>query len=172
MVDKTPQKHSVAFPVLPVRLSSLCGVFSSVSPVMPWIFIFTPCCTQLLRIPDNSSLLTSKTTSHQEPLGPPEFYGVSLSAYHGLWTPTDLHIQAIMDDLVLPSVCVKTLGIRDYSFRSCTSTSGCASPLRSTEFPVYASPALFTGLSADSATGATLGTGGWLSLTRRGLSPC
>jgi len=36
---------------------------------------------------------------------------------------------------------------------------------------VYASPVLFVGLS-DSATGATLNTGGWLNLTRQGLSPC
>ena len=49
----------------------------------------------------------------QEPMGPPKFFGVSLPACHGLWTPADLHIQAIMDDLVLPSVIVKTLGIRN-----------------------------------------------------------
>jgi len=42
---------------------------------------------------------------------------------------------------------------------------------RPPEFSVYASPVLFVGLS-DSATGATLNTGGWLDLTRQGLSPC
>lgn len=52
-------------------------------------------------------------TCHQELLGPPEFYNISLSACHSLRTPADLHIQAIMDDLVLPSVNVKTLGVRN-----------------------------------------------------------
>jgi len=44
---------------------------------------------------------------------PPKFFDVSFPACHDLWTPADLHIQAIMDDLVLPSVIVKTLGIRN-----------------------------------------------------------
>jgi hypothetical protein len=35
---------------------------------------------------------------------------------------------------------------------------------------VYASPVLFE--LAFSATGATLDTGGWLNLTRQGLTPC
>ena len=46
-------------------------------------------------------------------MGLPEFYNVSLSACHGLWTPADLRIQANLDGIVLPSVNVKTLGIRD-----------------------------------------------------------
>jgi len=51
--------------------------------------------------------LTGSTT------GLPEFYGVSLPACHGLWTPPDLHILAITDASVLPSVYVKTLGVRN-----------------------------------------------------------
>jgi hypothetical protein len=54
-------------------------------------------------------------------------------------------------------------------YRSCTSSSGCASPLRPAGFSVYASPALFALLR--SATDARLDTGGWLILTRRGLTP-
>ena len=49
----------------------------------------------------------------QEPMGPPKFFDVSLPAYHSLWTPADLPILAIMDALVLPSVYVKTLGVRN-----------------------------------------------------------
>jgi len=111
--------------------------------------------------------------SIQEPMGPPEFYSISLSACHGLRTPADLPIQAIMDVLVLPSVYVKTLGIRNSSFRSCTSTSGSAiSPtayrIPCVRFTCFVRPVL---LLKDSATGATLGMGGWLTLTLRGLAP-
>ncbi len=53
---------------------------------------------------------------------------------------------------------------------------GVRSPLWPTDFSVFASPVLFS-LVADSvpfrrsATGATLNTGGWLALSRPGLSP-
>ena len=46
-------------------------------------------------------------------MGPPKFSVVSLPACHGLWTPADLHILAKTDDLVLPSVNIKTLGVRN-----------------------------------------------------------
>ena len=62
----------------------------------------------------------------QELMGPPKFLLASLPACHGLWTPADLPILALSDGLVLPSADVKPLGIRINSFRSCTSTSGCA----------------------------------------------
>ncbi len=58
--------------------------------------------------------------------GLPEFSSVSLPACHGLRTPVDLHILAKTDASVLPSVNVKTLGVHNFPFRSCTSTSGCA----------------------------------------------
>ena len=89
---------------------------------------------------------------------------------HGLWTPADLYTLAFSGALVLPSVYVKTLGVRDYSSRSCTSTSGCASPLRATGCSVYASPALFAAIKATPPRTQTR-YGGWLALTRRGLSP-
>ena len=56
---------------------------------------------------------TFDASSMQEPMGPPKFFGVSLPACHGLWTPADLHILATTDALVLPSVHVKTLGVRN-----------------------------------------------------------
>ena len=39
-------------------------------------------------------------------------------------TPVDLHILAKTDASVLPSESVKTLGVHNNPFRSCTSTSG------------------------------------------------
>jgi len=42
-----------------------------------------------------------------------EFYDASLPACHGLMTPADLHALAKSGASVLPSVCVKTLGIRN-----------------------------------------------------------
>src|SRR5262249_47539253 len=50
---------------------------------------------------------------------------------------------------------------------------GARSPLRPTGYAVYASPILFAGRDRpDSAMDARLATGGWLALTRQGLSPC
>jgi len=49
----------------------------------------------------------------QEPMGLPKFFDVSLPACHGLMTPADLHILALSDASVLPSVYVKTLGVRN-----------------------------------------------------------
>ena len=43
--------------------------------------------------------------------GLPEFYSASLPACHGPGTPADLRTLAFPGDIVLPSVCVKTLGI-------------------------------------------------------------
>ena len=45
-------------------------------------------------------------------MGLPEFSDASLPVCHGLWTPADLHTLANSGALVLPSVCVKTLGVR------------------------------------------------------------
>jgi hypothetical protein len=68
---------------------------------------------------------------------------------------------------------VQTLGVRNEPFRSCTSTSGgavtpTASRIRCRRFAHLVrreSP-------HDSAMDARLDTGGWLTLTRQGLSPC
>ena len=62
----------------------------------------------------------------QERMGLPEFSDVSLPACHGLRTPADLHTLALTGASVLPSVNVKTLGVRVLLFRSGTSTSGSA----------------------------------------------
>jgi hypothetical protein len=61
-------------------------------------------------------------------------------------------------------------------FGAVPALQGVRPPLWPTGFSVYASPALFTLLTVSlpfgrSAAGATLDTGGWLALTRRGLAP-
>ena len=69
---------------------------------------------------------------------------------------------------------VKTLGVRNKRrFEAVPALQGARSPLRPTGYAVYASPILFAGRDRpDSAMDARLATGGWLALTRQGLSPC
>ncbi len=58
-------------------------------------------------------------------------------------------------------------------FRSNINARGTRFPLRPARFSVYASPVLFVRTAlCDSATDATLATGGWLTLSRQGFSPC
>jgi hypothetical protein len=80
----------------------------------------------------------------QERLGPPKFFDASLPACHGLRTPADLSILAQTDGLVLPSVCVKTLGVRNKRlFEAVPALQGTRLPLRPTGYSVYASSILF-----------------------------
>ena len=77
-------------------------------------------------------------------MGLPEFYSASLPACHGLWTPPDLRTLAFPGALVLPSVNVETLGVRNKLISKLYQHfTGCASPLRPTGYSVYASPTLF-----------------------------
>ena len=111
-------------------------------------------------------------SSWWEQLGLPEFSDVSLPACHGLWTPADLHTLAKKKPgaSVLPSVYVKTLGIR----------SKLISKLYQ-HFRVRVTPTAYRILclrfarlvrrSLGSATDARLDTGRWLTLARRGLAP-
>jgi hypothetical protein len=88
----------------------------------------------------------SVVSSPQELLGLPKFLCASLPACHGLRTPADLYILAFSDALVLPSACVKTLGVRNKRlFEAVPALQGARSPLRPTGFAVYASPILFAG---------------------------
>ncbi len=66
---------------------------------------------------------------------------------------------------------VKTLGIRHKPFRSCTSTSGDAAPPAASRILCLRFVHLVH-RSHGSAMDARLDTGGWLPLTRQGLSPC
>lgn len=104
-------------------------------------------------------------------MGPPKFLDVSLPACHGLWTPADLHILAKTDDLVLPSVNIKTLGVRNklisklyQHFRVRGHPYGLQDSLCTLRPSIVRE-------SPPSAMDATLDTGGWLALTRPGLSP-
>ena len=67
---------------------------------------------------------------------------------------------------------VKTLGVRNCHVEAVPALQGARSPLRPTGCSVYASPILFAVIPHDSAMDARLDTGGWLPLTRQGLSPC
>jgi hypothetical protein len=117
----------------------------------------------------------------QEPLGLPKCFDASLPACHGLRTPADLHRLAPADSLVSPSVCVKTLGVRTEPLRSCPSTAEPAPDvIRGGAVPPAAyrircrrfAPLVRRVYHRDSAMDARLATGGWLALTRQGLSPC
>jgi hypothetical protein len=78
-------------------------------------------------------------------LGLPEFSDISLPTCHGLRTPADLRHPCHSGYLSCCLRCtLKPSASATNSSRSCTSTSGRASPLRPTGFSVYASPVLFT----------------------------
>ena len=82
-------------------------------------------------------------------MGLPKFFDGSLPACHGLRTPADLSILAFTDGLVLPSVCVKTLGSRNKRlFEAVPALQGTRLPLRPTGCSVYASSILFTASSS------------------------
>ena len=105
-------------------------------------------------------------------MGLPKFFDVSLPACHGLWTPADLLILAFTDDLVLPSVHVKTLGVRNKLI------SKLYQHFRVRGYPYGLQDSLCTlrpyvvrDKMHRSAMDATLDTGGWLTLSRLGLSP-
>ena len=68
---------------------------------------------------------------------------------------------------------VQTLGVRNEPFRSCTSTSGDAAPPAAYRMLCLRFVHLVRRVDDhDSAMDARLDTGGWLALTRQGLSPC
>ena len=117
-----------------------------------------------------SILLTFMFSPDGNLSGLPEFYTASLPACHGLWTPADLHTLALTGASVLPSVEHYPLGVRNKLISKLYQ-----------HFRVRVTPAAYRILclrfarlvrrSFDSATDARLNTGGWLPLTRRGLSP-
>jgi hypothetical protein len=68
---------------------------------------------------------------------------------------------------------VQTLGVRNKPLRSCTRTAGCAVTPTASRIRCLRSGHLVRRVYApDSAMDARLDTGGWLALTRQGLSPC
>ncbi len=105
-------------------------------------------------------------------MGFPKFLYASLHACHSFnelrqpFTPSPF-----AGDLVLPSVGVKTLGdwnaISELYQLSGSAISPTACRILCVRFVCFV-----RGNSTRSATDATLDTGGWLNLTRQGLSPC
>lgn len=85
-----------------------------------------------------------------------------------LWTPTDLQDLTFSGPFVLASGTLTPWPSASF-LRGCIKLQGVRSPLRPTWFPGYASHGSF-GLGASSPC-ATLGTGGWLGLSRPGLPP-
>jgi len=75
------------------------------------------------------------------------------------------------DASVLPSVYVKTLGVRNWLCRSCISTSGSATSPTAYRILCVRLPHILFAVTCSSVR-STLDTGGRLPLTRLGLSPC
>src|SRR5919197_3376323 len=104
-------------------------------------------------------------------MGPPKFFDASLPACHGLRTPADLPLLATPDGRVWPSGALKpsasaiAMSKLYQHFRGRGSPCGLQDTL-STLRP-SCSPCLH-----GSAMDARLATGGWLALTRQGISPC
>jgi hypothetical protein len=108
----------------------------------------------------------------QELRGLPKFFDGSLPACRGLRTPTDLHILAFSDVSVLPSGALRPSASATSVFRSCPRTSGCTvTPTAYRILCLRCAQLLFAPISSCSALDARLDTGGWLTLTRPGLSP-
>jgi hypothetical protein len=153
---------------------SRCQYFSAcLQPWSPATCRFQHCSVSGFPLPCLRSCIPYAVASHgEERLGPPKFFDVSLPACHGLRTPADLPRLAIPVGRVLPSgACKPSASAKP--FRSGTSTSGCAvtpaaSRIRCRRF-AHRVRRMY---NHDSAMDARLATGGWLALTRQGLSPC
>jgi len=90
-------------------------------------------------------------------------------------TPGTLHILTNADASVLTSVYVKTLVDPNWHFEAVPAFRSCELPAACTILCVRFTH--FVHLwkfiqNFGSAVGATLDTGGWLAVTRQGLSPC
>ena len=160
-------RHGLAPRPFPGTVLLRLPVEPSASPLR-----FQHCSVSGFPLPCLTRCIPYGPASHsQEPRGPPTCFDASLPACHGLWTPADLPILAHADVLVLPSVCVTTLGVRhtriskrSQHFRGRGSPYGLQDTLstpRPSCSPCHHGPAL----------DARLETGGWLALPRPGLSP-
>jgi hypothetical protein len=96
-----------------------------------------------------------------------------LHTCHGLITPPTLHILTMPDASLWLRVRYSSGQSKQTFFWGDASTSGSRQSLWPMHCSVYASPILFVASKKNhSTTGARLDTGGWLNLTRQGLSPC
>jgi len=114
---------------------------------------------------------TQCTYPQQEPFGPPKFLAF-LSTHATLFVDPGRPSESSP----MRSLCVGFW--YRYTIATCfilgneavSRLQGVRSPLRPIWFPVYASAVSFGSLT--SSTTATLGTGGWLDLTRQDLPSC
>ena len=143
LLDTTPQAHTAGVPVASTSPPAS-------APWSPATHRFQHCSVSGFPLPCLRELYTIPPLlpMGQERLGPPKFFDASLPACHGLRTPADLSLLAHTDGLVLPSVCVKTLGVRNKRlFEAVPALQGTRLPLRPTGYSVYASSILFTVIS-------------------------
>jgi hypothetical protein len=164
MHDKTPQEHAAGGPgdeTAPLawqvchRRAQVPAVFRvRVSPSVPQE-LSTICCGG----------------HSQEPLGLPKFLCASLPACHGLRTPADLPLLAFTGEHVWPS------GALQPSASATSALSKLYQHFRGRGHPCGLQDSLSTLRPScspclhGSAMDARLDTGGWLALTRPGLSP-
>jgi len=100
---------------------------------------------------------------------------VSLYACHALRTPADPLESHPIDSFVLASATLTASPSALYCSEcneAVPDIQGSANSLVAYMVPCVRFTDLVRQLKADSATGATLGRGGWLNLTPQGLSPC
>src|SRR6185295_6024216 len=110
----------------------------------------------------------------QESMGSPKFFDAPLHACHALMTPAGLRNLTLSIPLrgLLTSVSDCRLHLQS-SFRGCTRPQGGAGSLTAYMVPCVRFRPFVRFVSRLSSYGsATLGTGGWLDLTRQGLAPC
>jgi hypothetical protein len=164
-LDTTPQPHTVGFPC------------DSTPPPACLLFHSDAKVPALFRVRVSPSVPQELYAIHrrfprQERLGPPKFFDASLPACHGLRTPADLPLLAMSEGSC--SLRERSNPRRPQSpCRSCTSTSGDAAPPAAYRILCLRFVHLVRqGRDPDSAMDARLDTGGWLALTRQGLSPC
>jgi len=129
---------------------------------------FPPCFVSL-------AIQSPSIVSDQGLDGPPKFLYASLCTCHSLMTPEILHILTKTDASVLTSVYVKTLVDPNLHFEAVPTFRSCELPAACTILCVrftHSVHLLKFNSNFGSAVGATLDTGGWLALSRQGLSPC
>lgn len=110
----------------------------------------------------------------QESMGSPKFFDAPLHACHVLMTPAGLQNLTMSIPLrgLLATVRDGRLHLQS-AFRGCARPQGGAVSLTAYMVPcVRFRPFVRFVARLSSSRSATLGTGGWLDLTRQGLAPC
>jgi hypothetical protein len=149
--------------MFPVQTASACPPLSSVSGSPGSEYDGRICRPHGPRPSFRSGLPGTRTP---ETVRASQVLDASLHAYHALGGPRQT-LGKLTQTLPWCRLLVRSTHRRldEPRSRGCLTLQGMRSPLRSTWCPVYASPVSF---GFTSFTDATLGTGGWLGLTRWG----